>query len=153
MSTLQVATIETNTPAGVLTIRDSNDALTAIQPSALRGTAANTPPIFQDSAGTEIGELCRAWVKITGTATPVIAGSFNVSSITDLAVGSWRVNFTIPMPSANYVGFVVPDGNYNITCGLTAASQLAASATIYVKVNSTGGPGFDPGTVYVGFFA
>jgi hypothetical protein len=151
MSTLQVATIQTNTPAGVLAVRDSNDALTSIQPSALRGTAVLTAPVFQDSAGTPIGILCRAWVKITGTGTPVVAAGFNVSSITYLATGSWRVNFTNALPSANFVGFVTMDGNYNVTTGISA--QTTTTATIYVKVNTTGGPGFNPGVLYVGFFA
>ena len=149
MSTLQVNTIETNTPAGVLAIRDVNNALTGIQPSALLGLAANTPPVFNDSNGAQIGTLCRAWVKITGTATPAIAGGFNVSTITDLAVGSWRVNFTKPMPTTVFVGFVTFDGNWNLTSGITA--QTVDSATIVSK-NGSAGAGYDPGALYVGFF-
>jgi hypothetical protein len=103
MSTLQVATIQTNTPAGVLAVRDSNDALTSIQPSALRGTAANTAPVFQDSSGAEIGTLCRAWVNFNGTGTVAIRASFNVSTITDNGTGDYTVNFTNPMPDASYV--------------------------------------------------
>ena len=102
MSTLQVNTIETNTPGGVLAIRDSNNALTAIKPNAVQGTAANTAPVFQDSAGTEIGTLCRAWVNFNGTGTVAIRGAFNVSSITDGGVGTYDVNFVNPMPDTNY---------------------------------------------------
>jgi hypothetical protein len=151
MSTLQVNTIQTNTPAGVLAVRDSNDALTSIQPSALRGTAVLTPPLFQDSAGTPIGTLCRAWVRIVSSATPSVAAGFNVSSITYLSTGNWRVNFTNAMPTVNYVGFVTFDGNYNITSGMVG--QTTTAADISVKVNTTGGPGFNPGTLFVGFFA
>lgn len=147
------ALVDTISSSGNLSITGNVTTSGSFQPSALKGLSSGTPPVFQDSTGTEIGTLCRAWVKITGVATPVIAAGFNVSSITDLAVGSWRVNFTTAMPSANYVGFVIPDGNYNITCGITSGSQLAVSATIYVKVNTTGGPGYDPGVLYVGFFA
>jgi hypothetical protein len=103
MSSLQVNTLETNTPAGVLAVRDSNNALTAIQLGAVRGTAANTAPVFQDSAGTQIGTLCRAWVSVDTTiATPSILGAFNVSSITDNGVGDITVNFTNPMPDTGY---------------------------------------------------
>ena len=102
MSTLQVNTIETNTPAGVLAVRDVNNALTAIQPSAVRGTAANTAPIFQTSTGTEIGTLCRAWVNFDGTGTVAIRAAFNVTSISDFGVGVYGVSFTNPMPDANY---------------------------------------------------
>jgi hypothetical protein len=41
MSTLQVSTIQTNTPAGVLAVRDFNDALTAIQSSAISTISVN----------------------------------------------------------------------------------------------------------------
>ena len=102
MSRLQVNTIETNTPGGVLAVRDVNDALTAIQPSALRGTASATAPVFQTSNGTEIGRLCRAWVNFDGTGTPAIRSAFNVSTITDFGTGNYGVNFTNPMPDANY---------------------------------------------------
>lgn len=113
MSRLQVNTIETNTPGGVLAVRDVNDALTAIRPSAVRGTAANTPPVFQDSAGTEIGTLCRAWVNFNGQGTVAIRAAFNVSSITDNGVGTYAVNFTNPMIDANYSAQVTNDAATN----------------------------------------
>lgn len=102
MSTLQINTIQTRTPAGILVVRDSTDALTAIQPSAVSGIAALTPPIFQDSSGTPIGTLCRAWVNFDGTGTVAIRGAFNVSSITDIGVGTYGVNFTNPISDVNY---------------------------------------------------
>jgi hypothetical protein len=102
MSTLQVNTIETNTPAGVLAVRDVDNALTAIQPGAVRGTAAATAPVFQDSAGAQIGTLCRAWVNFNGQGTVAIRAAFNVSTITDNGVGQYTVNFATPMPDANY---------------------------------------------------
>jgi hypothetical protein len=102
MSILQVNTLETNTPAGVLAVRDSNNALTAIQLSAVRGTAANTAPVFQDSAGTQIGTLCRAWVNFNGQGTVAIRAAFNVSSITDHGVGDYTLNFTTAMTDADY---------------------------------------------------
>lgn len=121
-----------------------------LQPSALLGIAVNTAPVFRDSAGTEIGTLCRAWVKITGTATPGIGGSFNVSSITDLGVGQFRVNFTSPLPNANFVGFVTFDGNWNLTGSITA--QTTTTATV-VSRNGSAGAYYDPSFLYVGFFA
>ena len=52
------------------------------------------------SAATAYG--CRAWVKFNGTGTVAINNSANVSSITDLGVGRYRVNFTTAMVDANY---------------------------------------------------
>lgn len=69
----------------------------------IRGDAVGTLPLFKDSAGTEYGQLCRAWVRFDGTGTPAIAGSFNVSSITDNGVGDYTVNFINAMPNTDYV--------------------------------------------------
>lgn len=75
MSTLTVATIKSN---------------------------STSPPAIQNSSGTEIGTLCRAWVNFNGTGTVAIRASFNVSSITDNGTGDYTVNFTNAMPDANY---------------------------------------------------
>jgi hypothetical protein len=68
----------------------------------VQGSTANTPPVFKDGNGTQIGTLCRAWVNFNGTGTVAIRASFNVSSITDNGTGDYTVNFTNAMPDANY---------------------------------------------------
>jgi hypothetical protein len=60
------------------------------------------PPLFQNTSGTEIGTLCRAWVNFNGTGTVAIRASYNVSSITDNGTGDYTVNFTTAMVDANY---------------------------------------------------
>jgi hypothetical protein len=45
---------------------------------------------------------CRAWVNFNGQGTVTIRASANVSSVTDLNVGNYRVNFTNAMPDANF---------------------------------------------------
>ena len=64
------------------------------------------PPIFKTNAGTEIGQLARAWVNFDGTGTIAISDDFNVSSITDVGTANYQVNFTNAMPNANYVAVV-----------------------------------------------
>ena len=71
----------------------------------LKNGVANTPPTVQDSAGTQIGTFCRAWVNFNGTSTVAIRASFNVTSITDNGTGDYTVNFTNAMPDANYASF------------------------------------------------
>jgi hypothetical protein len=87
------------------------DNLQAASTSTLviKNGVANTPPTIQDSAGTEIGTFCRAWVNFDGTgtfspnpSTTKIRASFNVSSITDNGTGDYTVNFTNAMPDINY---------------------------------------------------
>ena len=63
---------------------------------------STSPPTFNNTNGTEIGTLCRAFVNFNGTGTVAIRASFNVSSITDNGTGDYTVNFTTAMPDANY---------------------------------------------------
>jgi hypothetical protein len=60
--------------------------------SAQFATVSGTAPIYP----------CRAWVNFNGTGTVAIRGSGNVSSITDVGVGSYTMNFTTSMPDINY---------------------------------------------------
>jgi hypothetical protein len=65
-------------------------------------STTTSPPTFQNSNGTEIGTLCRAWVNFNGTGTVAIRQQYNVSSITDNGTGDYTVNFTTSMVDANY---------------------------------------------------
>jgi hypothetical protein len=111
------------------------DTLQADSTSTLviKNGVANTPPTIQDSAGTQIGTFCRAWVNFNGTGTVAIRGSFNVTSITDLGTGDYRVNFTNALPDANYsvVGSTGLGGNTrNLLALAGASSQTSSSATV-----------------------
>lgn len=59
---------------------------------------------WQEIAAAPVGTsfACRAWVNFNGTGTPSIRASGNVSSITDLGTGNYRINFTTPMPDTNF---------------------------------------------------
>ncbi len=47
-------------------------------------------------------QVCTAWANFSSTGTIAIRDSFNVSSITDLGVGSFRLNFIEPMANASF---------------------------------------------------
>lgn len=102
------------------------DTLQADSTSTLviKNGVANTPPTIQDSAGTQIGTFCRAWVNFNGTGTVAIRASFNVSSITDNGTGDYTVNFTTAMPNINY--------SVNANC-----SHTGVYAGITACINST----------------
>lgn len=98
------------------------DTLQAASTSTLviKNGVANTPPTIQDSAGTQIGTFCRAWVNFNGTTVtnPAsmtgVRASFNVSSILDNGTGDYTVNFSTAMPDANYtVGGITMRGSVN----------------------------------------
>jgi hypothetical protein len=47
--------------------------------------------------------IAKAWVNFSGSSTPTINNSFNVSSVTYITTGQYTINFTTAMPNANYV--------------------------------------------------
>jgi len=57
---------------------------------------------FAKIGTTEQGQLCKAWVNFNGTGTVAIRASYNVSSITDTAVGRYTVNYGTALTDANY---------------------------------------------------
>lgn len=67
---------------------------TVLSPYTLRSAlnATGTAPIY----------ACRAWVNFNGTGTVATNASGNVSSVSDLGTGKYRVNFTTAMPDVNY---------------------------------------------------
>jgi len=65
--------------------------MSTLNVGTIKSIAANIPPAFQDSAGTEKGQLVKAFVRFAGTST--IQNSFNVSSITDNGTGDFNINF------------------------------------------------------------
>jgi hypothetical protein len=54
------------------------------------------------TGGINQARIAKAWVNFNGSGTPSIRDSYNVSSITDDAVGYWYVNFSTNMSDANY---------------------------------------------------
>ena len=80
-------------------------------------------PTFQNTSGTEIGTLCRAWVNWNGVGGATVRGSFNVSSVVRNGTADYTVNFTNAMP----------DGNYAVAAtgceGTTATRELHLSET------------------------
>lgn len=125
------------------------DTLQAASTSTLviKNGVANTPPTIQDSAGTQIGTFCRAWVNFNGTTVtnPAsmtgVRGSFNVSSVLDNGTGDYTINFTTAMPDANYSS--VMTGVQTTSTGTTAAQYIlgvdsaatpsASSIKLYTK--------------------
>jgi len=79
----------------------------------------------------------RAWVNFNGTGVVAIKASSGVSSITDVAVGTYTVNFTTAMPDTNYapLGFTKWSGGPYLlgwtsftTSGLTVAAGIPSGS-------------------------
>ena len=128
----------------------SGNNMSTSSSGSYKSGAALAAPTFKDSSGTEIGTLCRAWASFTNITSPTITRGFNISSITYTATGRWTVNFTNALPSSVYSGYVTLDGNYNVIGGITGTATTT-SCNIYVTTSA--GAGYNPGTLYIGFFA
>jgi len=119
----------------------------------LKNGVANTPPTIQDSAGTEIGTFCRAWLALNGTGAIAIRASFNVNTVTDQGNGKYRVNFITAMPDANFSIVTNAGDGAGGTC-LPGASYNEAPTTGYgqiITANSVFTP-TDRAYVYAAFF-
>jgi hypothetical protein len=93
----------------------------------LVASGGTSDPTWQNNA-------VRAHVLFNGTGTPAIRGTaFNVSSITDNGVGDYTINFTNPLPSADYtiVGSASDDGSNLCSVGPRSAT---APTTTSVRV-------------------
>jgi len=75
-------------------------------------SVSSAAPVFQNTSGTEKGQLAKLWVNFNGTGTVAIRDSFNVSSISDNATGEYTINFSNAMSNTNYlvVGMNSQDG-------------------------------------------
>ena len=94
----------------------------------------------------------RAWVNFNGTGTVAIRASGNVSSVTDLGVGLYRVNFTTAKPDADYAVIVSSKEDPGVA---SPAPFIVAQTTTDVTVDirrSTTGVSFDPSIVCVTVF-
>ena len=74
-------------------------------------SASSAAPVFQNSSGTEKGQLAKVWCSFNGNGTIAIKDSFNTSSLTDNGSGAYTVNFTNAMSNANYCCIVGAGNN------------------------------------------
>lgn len=68
----------------------------------------------------------RAWINFDGTGTVSIRGSANVSSLTDVGTGNYRVNLSSALPDTNYSGWATGGG-------ATTGSSFTYHGTIHSR--------------------
>lgn len=86
---------------------------------------------------------CRAWVNFNGQGTVAIRASGNVSSVTDLGTGNYRVNFATAMPDANYAAVTggQNDQGNNGYIVLTSGGMTASSVQVMSRREAAFGDG------------
>ena len=98
------------TISGLSSITSTNVNSTTTKATTIQTNATNrVAPVFQNSSGTEIGRICNTFVNFNGQGTVSIRDDLNVTSITDLGTGFYRVNFTTNMADVNYTAIVSGD--------------------------------------------
>lgn len=117
----------------------------------VQSSTANTPVVFKDGNGTQVGTLCRAWVNFNGTGTVAIRASFNVSSITDSGTGDYIVNFTNAMPDANYAVLSASGGGTTTNPASLPYSSRTTNSVI-VKAFQGANSAFDQAECSVSIF-
>ena len=66
--------------------------MSTLSVSTIKSLSSN-PPVFQNSSGVEKGMLANEWISLNGYSM-VIRDSFGISSVTDIATGRYKMNFS-----------------------------------------------------------
>lgn len=123
----------------------------SILTDTVQSSTALTAPVFSDGNGTQIGQLCKAWVNFNGTAGTTRA-NFNMSSFTKSATGNYIVSFSNALTDANYTAIVTADNNATMASwGYSRViSTATTSCTIYAA--TTAGAAMDQQLACLGVF-
>jgi len=104
----------------------------------IQSSTTGTPPQFNDGSGTQIGTLCRAWVNFAG-ATGAINASFNVSSVTRTATGTYTISFATTMPDAKYCTQIGSGATTtSVSYGYYGTNTVSASSLVINIASTTG---------------
>jgi len=98
---------------------------------------------------------CRAWVNFNGTGTVAIRAAGNVSSITDIATGTYLVNYATAFQDQSHapIAFCTDDGVSNRTMNVqntNATYNLTTSCMLTTWQSGGGNP--DSSGVYFAVF-
>jgi hypothetical protein len=99
-----------------------------VKASTIQHDVSGAATVFKDGAGTEIGQLCKAWLQVGGGTSVTagnISGSFNISSVTVNGTGDQTASFTTSVASSAYAGMTRGD----IYTSTSVASSGVVSAT------------------------
>ena len=130
-----------NPPSGSVGISQLSATGTKDATTFLRGdNTFNAPSVasLSTASGSAPSYSARAWVNFNGTGTPAIRASGNVSSITDVSTGRYKVNFTTNMQDTNYaVAIASQQANNNISQVHNVEAPNVAYVEFQRKENNT----------------
>ena len=130
-----------NPPSGSVGLSQLSATGTKSSSTFLRGdNTFNAPSVasLSTASGSAPSYSARAWVSFNGTGTPAIRASGNVSSITDVSTGRYKVNFTTNMEDTNYaVAIASQQANNNISQVHNVEAPNVAYVEFQRKENDT----------------
>lgn len=111
----------------------------------IQSLTTSSAPSVKNSAGTEIGQYCNAFINFDGSGTVAIRDSFNVTSLTDNGTGNYSITYTNAMPDVNYsavLSWNIQSVN-NRSCGHDNSNYLTTGMRVTIEDVSTsyGGSG------------
>ena len=122
--------------------------MSTLQAANIQTLATATLPVIKDSAGTEYGRFCRAFISYNGYTGPTINSSFNVTSVTKNGTGDYTINFTNAFSDTNYVvslGGQRGDGsgfiNFGQSCIQGTANNTPSFTTSQIRLNTANSNG------------
>ena len=122
--------LKTGTGAGTTAVTiDASQSITIPNAVTLTGGVAGNFLMNSGYGSVATAFGCRAWVNFNGTGTVAIRASGNVTSITDINTGDYRINFTNAMPDSNYscastIGNSGTGGGIMVNGGANGAGQV-----------------------------
>jgi len=109
-------------------------------PSTIRG---------DDNFDSAYGAALKAWVNFNGEGAVSIRTALNVTSITDIGTGDYRVNMTTALPDADYAvsitaGAGVVSGHIAASDGSQYEAKTTTTFKIRTLITNTGNLGDSP---------
>ncbi len=120
--------------------------MSTIKTTTLSTQGGSTVPV-----DTVVNGTAKAWVNFDGTGTVAIRRAFNVSSITDAAVGTYTVNLTTAVVDTNGAILVAKANQTTNAANATGVSWAGAGA--FSIVNYEGGGKVDGDKLYCAVFS
>jgi len=65
-------------------------------------SVSSSPPVFQNTSGTEKGRLVKVWINFQGSGTVAIRDSYNISSLTDNGTGDYSLAYSDNFSNDDY---------------------------------------------------
>jgi len=100
-------------------------------------SVSSAAPVFQNTSGTEKGQLAKAWITISSSTT--ILDSFGVSALSDNVSCDFNVSFTTNFSNDDYAASTMAATGDNLAFSGVDSSQAVGSCRVITRTDRTSG--------------